>query len=494
LSASGLANDWPRQLRGKLPARLHSRVWLVRLNDWLAAWPQISVANFCRSLVDVDRCEPAVGEGRWVVAVLPEAGWAERAGDARAGPLLLASSRLGSWSERSDLAQAVRHWLTQLSSANGDLVTGQGMTCQSLSIHAAHAYGLACWEWLPSEHRNWHRWFEQVVRSCQEPARGMRHARLFVTPALEEVPEQAPVADRLAFASARQVFILSLRGGGHTWDLARESLAQEATVGRVQVYLPPRCAAEPKSVSQHREAAQQLMAAGAVGWHGATPPEFHTDSPARIVANTTRTAVGVPPAERVQRLEPGTSTAFLCHHTRGNPQQWPEEVEGDFWWRWLTDGANLCWPWETLLRIACQQKLRAGRRLIPGQQPVVCFSGRCPVETAALRTFRAHLRRWDYEPYGVAIQKAWLEQHGVRAVEYLDSGQPTHHFQQIRYSKGSEVSRIDWALEQEYRWEGDLDLRTVPTNAMFYFVRTAIEAQQLAGYTACQVKYLDHEV
>jgi len=186
----------------------------------------------------------------------------------------------------------------------------------------------------------------------------------------------------------------------------------------------------------------------------------------------------------------------LAHHTRAIARQRPEEVEGDYWWRWLTQTPGLAAAgppsaWDTLLRIVCQQRLRASGRLIPGQQPVVCFSGRCPAETAAHRTFRPHLRRWDYAPYGVGIDRRWLIEHGARPVEYLEAGEPDSHFQQPRYSRGSPATRIDWSLEQEFRWEGDLDLRRIPTEALFYFVRTAAEARQLAQYTPCRVLHLE---
>ncbi len=487
------SGDWLKQLWDRLPERLRARTWHAPLEDWLRLWPQVSLDQFCRPLSGREPLGPEVASTtRWVVAVLPEPMWAQGWSNSATDLLLLASSRIGNWSDRRDLAPVVRRLLAKSPTTVGGLVTGDGMTCRSLSIHASHYFDLPCWEWLPGEQKSWRSWLDQVTHVCQDNSLGTRHARLFVIPSFEQDSQPTPIADRLAFASARQIFILSLRSGGHTWQLAEDVMKNEAAPGRVQIFLPPRRDGEPNSWSQHRLAAQQLMAAGVVGWHLAAPTidteretlEQHALSQPSNGFLETRSS-------QVQWLEPGSSTQFLSHHTRANPQQWPEEVEGDFWWRWLSDGANACWPWETLLRIVCQQKLRAGHRLIPGQLPVVCFSGRCPVETAALRTFRPHLRRWDYEPYGVAIQKWWLEQQGARPVEYVEHGSPIHHFQQMRYSKGSNASRVDWSLEQEYRFTGDLDLRTVPGDAMFYFVRTSSEAQQLAGYTSSPVKYLE---
>lgn len=492
MSRSVSASNWPQHLQRQLPERLHGRIWLARLDDWLASWTKLPIAQFCRPLTEAESLDGTTLDRPWVVAALPHPSWSEESRGEGLEPLVFASSRIGNWLERSDLAPAARLWLTQLRTAAGHLVTGQGMTCRSLSIHASHFYGLACWEWIPSETKNWRHWTESIIQSCHEPKLGIHHASLFVTPTEGDKQATTPAADRLAFASARQAFILSLRNESRTWSLAHEMLASGTNHGQIHVFLPPKNGSDSKSLEEHRAAAQRLMTVGAVGWH-LTSANANAETKVRTSPASERNLNSqlTNHAHQVEWLGPGMSEGFLCHHTRATPQQWPEEVEGDFWWRWLMEANNNRGPWDTLLRIACQQKLRAGRRLIPGQQPVVCFSGRCPVQTSLLRTFRPHLRRWDYEPYGIAIQRDWLERHGVRPVEYLETSQPTHHFQQIRYSKGSATTRVDWSLEQEYRWEGDLDLRLVPIEAMFYFARTVEEATRLADYTPCMVKFLE---
>lgn len=542
------------KLRRDLPHRVRSSICLSPLPRWLADWPHTPLEQFCVRLDDSSPAAPETANDNpsnqlatspWVVAYLPQlcvprtcqqptrgtdnqpVGTDNQVSGAGtdnllvtgpwANALLLASSRVVAWSERHDLAIAVRHLLAQQPSDTCCLVTGRGMTCQALSIHASHYFGLSCWEWIPAEKLTWRSWFESITRACQERPSGLRHGRLFVTPspvqtpntsaslASDTLPNRRPHADWLAFRSARQVNVLSLRRDSHTAALVRQSIETDLRPGRVQVYLPPIRTNEPKSIVQYRATAQQLMDCGAVGWHVTVPFGEGIES-ANVKKSPCQSNKSRPLTERLEPvesrgpnsdgdqvsfLEPGSATDYLSHHTRGNPQQWPEEVEGDFWWRWLTEPHRSSWPWETLLRIACQQKLRAGRRLIPGQQPVVCFSARCPTETAARRTFRPHLRRWDYEPYGIAIQRVWLEQHGAKPVEYIEDAHPLHHFQQVRYSNGDEGTRVDWSLEQEIRIEGDLDLRTVGPAAMFYFVRTRSEAQRLAGYTSCPVKYLE---
>lgn len=520
----------------------------------------VPLTDFCSGNRPADRLGtgsgPGTGSGRtlaassggpdgaaWVVACLPDPRHLVAPAQAT---LLLAASRQPGWDQRSDLAVAVRVLLQRPDLAEFGLMTGQGLTCADLSRHAAHAFQRLSWEWIPLASNQPRRALDKLLPSIRQLTREPHHAQLFVLPATGvttgrasvevgtggtevgtgrtkvgrggievgtgetdlPVPEIAP-ADRWTFATAGQIYLLAVRPGSRTWHVARQVLLAETTVAsgsgrgpRLHVYLPPGSAAEPPGpLAQQRQAAQPLMQAGAVGWHltpeasvtpeaSAAPSPSHACPPAEFCP-----LAESPAAARVELYRSGGGN-FLAHHTRAIARQRPEEVEGDYWWRWLTQTPGLAAAgppsaWDTLLRIVCQQRLRASGRLIPGQQPVVCFSGRCPAETAARRTFRPHLRRWDYEPYGVAIDRRWLMDHGARPVEYLEAGEPDNHFQQPRYSRGSPATRIDWSLEQEFRWEGDLDLRRIPTEALFYFVRTAVEARHLAQYTACRVRHLE---
>ena len=528
-----------QRLHRELPARVTQHLWLAPLSAWLAVWRTEAPARFAVPLArfcSADVCAGGPGPAAWVIAGLPDP---RHLVTTAQSTLLLAASRQLGWDQRSDLAFAVRLLLQRSELSEFALMTGQGLTCAELSRHAAHAFQRLSWEWIPLASHPARRVGDKLLPSIRQLTHVPHHARLFVLPAVAPLADSAPVqvpaegselpvpaeslptessADGLAFATAGQIYLLATRPDSRTWQLAEQVLRAQAQAQaqagpglepsvlglgpRLHVFVPANAAVDAGPVAaamaQQRQAAQQLMQAGAVGWHltGDESAPFpvvvchQADDPTVVVCPH---AEGVEP--RVAAYRPGGGR-FLAHHTRAIARQRPEEVEGDYWWRWLTETAargKLASPtaWDTLLRIVCQQRLRAGRRLIPGQQPVVCFSGRCPAETATQRTFRAHLRRWDYEPYGVAIERDWLIEHGGRAVEYVEQAEPRHHFQQARYSRGSPAQRIDWSLEQEFRWEGDLDLRRVPPQALFYFVRTAREAQQLAYYTPACVRYLE---
>jgi len=227
------------------------------------------------------------------------------------------------------------------------------------------------------------------------------------------------------------------------------------------------------------------MDLGAVGWYFSDG--FHCSSDEATPPNpTVYTAISA--------FAPGDADGFLSHHTRGHDRPWPDEDEATYWWRWLVQAsATTPAALETLLRILCQRRIRAGRRLIPEQQPVVCFSARCPVQSFQQHTFRHHLRRWDYEPYGIAISRQWLLAHGARAVEYLEAGKAHRWWEQIRYSRQGSRAPIDWSLEQEYRISQDVELNQVPQEDLFVFVRSREEALQIANYVNFPVKFLNPE-
>jgi len=514
-----------QRLHQGLPAPLARHLWLAPLSAWLVGWPTHAPSQFAVPLADVplgDRVgtgsETSSGDSEraaWVVACLPDP---RHLVSTAQSTLLLAASRQPGWEQRPDLAAAVRVLLQRSDLAEFGLMTGQGLTCGDLSRHAAHAFQRLGWEWIPLASNQPRRALDKLLPSIRQLMRTPHLAQLFVLPGagsvtgratievgtgetdlpVPEIAESSPV-DRWTFATAGQIYLLAVRSGSRTWRLAQQVLMAEAATAsgsdcgpRLHVYLPPRTPGDPPGpLAQQRQAAQPLMQAGAVGWH-LTPDGSMPSGPTFGVC---------PPSDPPQsdrRVEPyrGGCGSFLAHHTRAIARQRPEEVEGDYWWRWLTQppgpgGAGLPSAWDTLLRIVCQQRVRGSGRLIPGQTPMVCFSGRCPAETAAQRTFRPHLRRWDYEPYGVAIDRRWLTDRGARPVEYLEVGEPDSRFQQPRYSRGAPETRIDWSLEQEFRWEGDLDLRRIPTEALFYFVRTATEARHLAQFTPCRVCYLE---
>jgi hypothetical protein len=139
----------------------------------------------------------------------------------------------------------------------------------------------------------------------------------------------------------------------------------------------------------------------------------------------------------------------------------------------------------TLIRILRQRRLLASRRGLRGGTPCVCFTAARLSELSRLRTFRAHRRRWDFEPYGIGISRQWLCERGACPVVYGDESDwhamnaSQRPFFQRRYAGRDHT--IDWSEEQEWRHIGDLDLTALPADAGFVFVSCADEVQRISG-------------
>lgn len=151
---------------------------------------------------------------------------------------------------------------------------------------------------------------------------------------------------------------------------------------------------------------------------------------------------------------------FLVHCTRAAPGPWPKQTIQQY------RDEMLLGDFATASRSApaALARIVRGRRLIAGavtsshRIPVVCFSEVALPDLLARRTYRSHLHRWDYEPYGVAIRKTAAKRMGIEPVVYgeaaLRADLPSdqlHRFQ-------SAGKTTDWREEREWRAVEDVDL------------------------------------
>ena len=57
-------------------------------------------------------------------------------------------------------------------------------------------------------------------------------------------------------------------------------------------------------------------------------------------------------------------------------------------------------------------RLIASSEFVRGETPVVSLTAVPLGEIRTLRTYRSHLSRWDFEPYGICIRRDWLQRRG----------------------------------------------------------------------------------
>jgi hypothetical protein len=179
---------------------------------------------------------------------------------------------------------------------------------------------------------------------------------------------------------------------------------------------------------------------------------------------------------------------YLVHCTRAREGPWPDQSNDEYLDEVL-DGRPAVprSPLATLQRIIQQRRLRASGRWVRGGQPVVSFSAAPLDALLAQRIYRRHLRRWDYEPFGLGIRRSRLTALGASPVRY---GGPAAKSDDRRFAADrwleqparSRDGRRDWRHEQEWRIAGDVDLEPLDANDGWIFVpdaRSAVAIRQI---------------
>lgn len=277
-----------------------------------------------------------------------------------------------------------------------------------------------------------------------------------------------PIADLGLFACADRLFAIHVTPNGNIHRLLRRRLSDDRFPrGSVFVTLGADAVAP--------DVAEPLMDSGAVGW-------YSIDSAIEI-----ENGGGVTSAESQQQWQPQPLPdeepwPWLTHCTRRRYGPWPEESED----RWIDDlildrgGADHS-AFAALWRIVRTRRLVATADMVRGNKPVVSFTEVPLTELQSLRSFRPHLGRWDFEPYGVCLRKDRLTAASAKSVVYGDEeawsclnpgDQP--------FFQPATSGKYDWRQEREWRHLGDVEMHQIGREDAFVFVPTRDEAEQLA--------------
>ena len=135
---------------------------------------------------------------------------------------------------------------------------------------------------------------------------------------------------------------------------------------------------------------------------------------------------------------------------------------------------------EALQRILRERKIRASAHLIRGGYPVVPFTECPPEDLPKLIAWRAGLRRWTLEPYGIALSKMKLVELGARPVIY---GTPAD-FEKLEERDQPFFQLADsrsgyWRDEREWRVVGDVALKSFAEKDVVVFVPSTHESTPL---------------
>lgn len=317
--------------------------------------------------------------------------------------------------------------------------------------------------------------YESWLRDKEKNELENFHFHLSISKQHNNLATQNSIIDKICFALASEVRLLSVRKGGRL-----ESLLPLAKNKRVFVL---------NSTQPNRGKKRSRLPENAVRWFVFSTSESQkSDTP---LVNR----VDYNPAIRKWKTE--NFDDFLFHHTRGTLDHWPSDSPYRFWEKWLWDGTRTGSAQQTLLNILSEQRIRGSGRLIPDKVPMVCFSENDPQETSSNPVFQNHLGRWDGLPFGVGLRKENLTDFDIRKVSYLDNSRvPVNTFEkgpwthpQFTFDSEGNIS-IDWSYEKEHRLMGDIDLRAFSCQDVVVFVEKKTDAEKTAPFCRFPVHFL----
>jgi len=302
-------------------------------------------------------------------------------------------------------------------------------------------------------------------------------AKLFGVPTVRLAIEDQALRDVASILLADKVLTLHVRPGGQVEACLLRRLQGDYPAGSVWVSVGP----------GNSSAERQLIAKGAVAWYcggdartlmedgtaeDAEPPQGNEPQPAEADRTGAVRRVSWRVPARLRSLPASLeSDQWLVHCTRGrsgplpgqSDEQWRDEV--------LLGGARgVAWGPEEVLREILRTQWLRGSPLRNESPAVVCFSAVGLGAFLARRRFRAHLGRWDYEPYGIAIRREVLMQRGAMPVIYGAKTDYAAMMPEQRWRFQSRGTTFDWTEEQEWRLRGGLDLRQLGDDDAVVFV------------------------
>ena len=386
-----------------------------------------------------------------------------------------------------------------------DLTTWAGpivsQACELFSASRLHCH-------VGKESQSLVEWLEMIA-SKQNAEESTLGSILYVSPRLSPIEGSEHVsiekntqprsvspagADTISFAICDRLLALHVRAGGNIdrllrariVDKVREPAATQLAVGNATTPVKLR---------------DQLLELGAVGWTILEePPRIGQKS---LITSTAKVigprGSGKPVSERFSVDANCIQTwSWLSHCTRRQPGAWPGQSKDEYLRNLVlahSDSDHSAFG--ALRRILNEQRLRSSAAGIRGGFRVVSFTAVPLGELKSLRVFRPHRGRWDFEPFGVCIDRVWLEDQGAREVQYADDDEwrccsdAEKPFFQRASSKTQDGKTIRWTVEQEWRHIGDVDLERLPADKAMVFVCSRQEADLLAQSSRWPVYWLE---
>ncbi len=372
--------------------------------------------------------------------------------------IFVAASRLGQQLEsRHGFFDALRTLGCRTRAEEHFLITAAGVSADRFVRRIGDLFSIPVCEFRPLPQRPGEKWLDEQRHAKDSTV--CYYSDLRPAKQSESTGRESNGIDDLLIGLAAQVYTVSVNAGGNT--LA--ALDRRLDSGRDTRLLLDKALTNKRTQTQ-------LLDSGATAWWLYGPESrMENDSTSSSGLGSEDPGEQQAPYLNTDEIDP---TRFLSHWTRRRVGPWPGQTEADF----LDDlifGASRAKhdPLAALCRILACQRIIASHDLARDQTPVVCLSGVPNDKIPDRRKFRPHLARWDFEPFGISIDRDWLKSIGASPVIYGDETvfKELSHCDRPFFQLKKGRSGIDWAEEQEWRLARDLDLRQAgPTDAIVF--------------------------
>lgn len=277
-----------------------------------------------------------------------------------------------------------------------------------------------------------------------------------------------PHRDRIQLETADCLIALEVRTNGNIHRAMRLALQQHRQV--VLVDLPG---------LQSRAVRDELLSLGATLWQPETTEQSAWTAPASCDVTVTN------PVCEIVAIPSSAEWVYLTHTTRACAGPWPGQDSNEYMDSLFDGSADADHSTIAALeRIIRERRLIASSQMIRGGSAMVCFTAVPLVDLPAIRQFRNHRTRWDFEPYGLCIRHQWLKDRGVRSAIYGDDAVWQSMTDGDRpYFQFTSQSGIDWTVEREWRHQGDLDLSNLAADDALLFVPRHADVVRLAPWS-----------
>ncbi|MDB4357458.1 hypothetical protein N9Z11_02200 [Mariniblastus sp.] len=392
----------------------------------------------------------------------------------------IVSSRIGkNTDQKSNWFDALRTLAVQQRKQNICILTAPGATTFPYLYRLSELFGLTLISLIPLTHQSPTKSsnYQQKCLTGNFPNAIVRNAFYDWHDSTGIIVKRPPSADQLIINLSQNCFVISCRKKGIVHHALKARL-QKRNSKRTRLLIDRQLTSDSVST--------ELINQGAIPWLLYKLPQLKS-----LPQPSKQNYLTATQNKLTNPSKPATSTAtqqfegrrFLIHWTRQSTGPWPEQPNREFLDDLLfnshTRGQGAL---STLKRIVEQQKIKGTNRLTKGKERLVCLTAVPLSQYANRRIFRSHLGRWDFEHYGIAIDFEFLKKLGARQVNYgteSDWNRLSTLDRPFFQLQSSTSTKINWRAEREWRLRGDLDLKKVPQQMAFIFVKTNSERTAL---------------